>query len=861
MFKAKYLFLLTIFSFVLPHKGHSHQKHTATYGSIRGRIIDHATKSPKQYANVSIKGVGTNEIITGGISDENGYFILDEIPFNQYNIIVSYIGYKDKIIQGIELIPTNNTKINLGDIEIFLKVIKMESVQVEDKAATIIEEVEKTTYIVDDIDIHEGESAADLLEKLPSITFDIDGRLNLRGNSDVTIMIDGRESKINLNILNSNLIEKIEIMTTPSAKYDPEGMAGIINIVLSKNKFEGSSGSLNLNTSIFNKKRLINSNISSIGSIFNAGQNMGLSFNYFKNDLNVFTNYNINFKKSQSTEQRKIIYTDLIQGSSNILENNIITNSNPFINNLRLGIEKFFDANSLLAFDMTYLDHAIIDSTNIDGTDPMQSITDKSGNDLNYGIGYFYDNKDQNKNFSIEFDYDDHDESFTSKYDSYSDEIIDIGINKFFSLNYSSPFLLNKLNSRYETGLRVIHEDDIHGGKVMNEGFDWVYDNFVAAAYFSFDYTFSNHFSIKAGSRIEQQRKKTYISYNQNYNCEDLIGTSNTSGFCNCIEYDTEGNCLETENSLFKYLLMDLGDDLKYNYAHKRFYPSLFLIYNTHSDATYKLSLSRRINRPSHHEVNPVPDLKEINNNWINQGNPFLNPEDIYTSEFTCSFKTLVGYIKTSVFLNKVNNLIDKDMASYRNPQGDKTYIKFTSRNIAKSLGKGFDIYFSTSPTTSWDIIFNGIYWHNKFTSIQENSGNIESGFSGKLNSILRLNNNQEIGLYSYFSSTTKINRGKIKPLVRVDLNYKKIINDNLIFKIKIKDLFNTNTYNVETKNYLSIGNDSGSDMLQKMDYIGQVDQRTLSLNLEYKFGAFQKKKYRRDNSSYEENKKDKLKF
>ena len=101
-----------------------------------------------------------------------------------------------------------------------------------------------------------------------------------------------------------------------------------------------------------------------------------------------------------------------------------------------------------------------------------------------------------------------------------------------------------------------------------------------AAAYFSFDYTFSNHFSIKAGSRIEQQRKKTYISYNQNYNCEDLIGTSNTSGFCNCIEYDTEGNCLETENSLFKYLLMDLGDDLKYNYAHKRFYPSLFLIYN-----------------------------------------------------------------------------------------------------------------------------------------------------------------------------------------------------------------------------------------------------------------------------------------
>jgi outer membrane receptor for ferrienterochelin and colicin len=306
---------------------------------------------------------------------------------------------------------------------------------------------------------------------------------------------------------------------------------------------------------------------------------------------------------------------------------------------------------------------------------------------------------------------------------------------------------------------------------------------------------------------------------------------------------------------------MDLGDDLEYNYAHKRFYPSLFLIYNTHSDATYKLSFSRRINRPSHHEVNPIPDLKEINNSWIDQGNPFLNPEDIFNSELTYSFKTRIGYIKSSIFINKVSNLIDKDMVSYSNPQGNKTYIKFTSKNIAESLGKGFDVYFSTSPTTNWDIIFNGIYWHNEFTSVQKNSENIESGFNGKLNSILRLNNNQEIGVYSHFSSTTKINKGKIKPIVRVDLNYKKIINDNLVFKIKIKDLFNTNTYNVETKNYLSINGDLENDLLQEMNYTGRSDQRTITLNLEYKFGAFQKKKYRRDNSLYEENNDERVKF
>ena len=136
--------------------------------------------------------------------------------------------------------------------------------------------------------------------------------INLRNNPNVTILIDGRKSQLDVKMLNANMIEKVEIMTTPSAKYDPDGMAGIINIVLSKNEFIGKSGTLSFNNSFFEKNKFdSNDNIVS-NKVVDGGQSLSGSFNYFKNDWNVFTTYGLNFKNRQRIGQRKTIYTDYV---------------------------------------------------------------------------------------------------------------------------------------------------------------------------------------------------------------------------------------------------------------------------------------------------------------------------------------------------------------------------------------------------------------------------------------------------------------------------------------------------------------------------------------------------------------------
>ena len=127
------------------------------------------------------------------------------------------------------------------------KMIVIDGVSVVDKSAPIIEDIEKTTYPVAETARSEGGSADEVLEKLPSVSIDIDGNINLRGNPNVTILIDGRKSQLDVKMLNANMIEKVEVMTTPSAKYDPEGMAGIINIVLKKGKYDGLNGSIKIN--------------------------------------------------------------------------------------------------------------------------------------------------------------------------------------------------------------------------------------------------------------------------------------------------------------------------------------------------------------------------------------------------------------------------------------------------------------------------------------------------------------------------------------------------------------------------------------------------------------------------------------
>ena len=804
-------------------------------GIIRGSVIDNMLEEEKAYANISIVKENSDDIIAGGITDEDGLFLIDKIPFGKYFLVVQYIGYEDMIIDGIVIRPPDKLELDLGQIKINAKTIMLEGVSVVDKLAPVIEDIAKTTYPVAETARAEGGSADEILEKLPSITVDADGNISLRGNSNVTILVDGRKSQLNVSMINANMIEKVEVMTTPSAKFDPDGMAGIINIVLSKNEFVGRSGNLNLNLAE------------------RDGRNLSGTFNSFKNDWNIFSSYSISEKHKQGRKSRETTYFDLDNNIQSNTSSKEYSEKYPEKNNLKVGIEHYPNDIGLLAFDLTYIESKGLDTNTViideDLENPYITIANDESSALNYGVGYFIDDRENKKNFSIQFDYDDHDGSEIRT--GYTDEIIqDEGIDKIFRIDYSAP-VENEFNedAKYEVGFKQDSEDDKHYSVIESEDFNWDYDNSISAAYVNVLYNFTEKFGMQFGARFEDQEKQSIIDFNQE-DCSSLDqSTCEESGFCSW----NNGVCSET---LFGNLINNLGDDLDVTYEHTRVYPSIYFLYDTKGKGNFKFEFGRRIDRPSHWSLNPIPDLEEAEAGFIRQGDPYLNPEDIYKSELSYSNRISIGFLKASLYYSRVTDKLDRDKDTYcygstcndPNDSSDETnYMVLSWDNVAKSVDRGIDFTFMTRPLPNWDLMINGNYWNNILDGVEADQQGNEYGFWGMMNSTIRLKNEQQLGLFSYFSSPMIISSGEIESKLRLDLSYKKKVNKRFNYTIKLKDVFDQSGWNINTDQLVDLDADDIFDSRELLIAENRRGKRNLSITFEYRFGDFQKKKYKRE--------------
>jgi len=868
------------------HEHGSHHRNNIK-GSIRGIIVDKLTDLPKEFASISIikedmrnqEGLlSTNEeledIITGGITNSDGVFYIDDVPIGKYKLLVQYIGYNNLSINDIIVRPPNNLIVDVGSLKIEPKMLLLEDVSVVE--SPIIEEVAKTVYPVAETARESGGSADEVLEQLPGLSVDMDGNLTLRGDSNVTILIDGRKSKISLDMLNANMIDKVEVMTTPSAKYDPDGIAGIINIILVKNEYVGKSGKLGFNIDSF------------------EGINFSGSYNIFKNDFNLFTNFSYNEKHKEGEGSRKTWYihefpdtilTTLEPDPSfenmppwfSNLPNTIIdytemeTKSyrHPENINLKIGSERYLQENSMIAFDLTYFDSQNSDTSYVNRyqkeiNEPLNltntvTVTNGNGSSLNYGLGYFYDNPNNSSSISFQFDYDDHDEKENTEYinsNLYS-EIIDWGETKIFSADYSSPInnvfpFLNKIfsnkieynkDSIFEFGVKKDTEDNIHALDIASKPFLWTYENDINAMYFNVSYYLFKSFGFQFGGRFEMQDKNFIIN-------SELLDEDN------CEVCSTFNDYLELQG-------LENGIDFEYN--HERVYPSLYFIHNDNKGGTYKIGLARRINRPDHYSLNPIPDLEDFNSGFIRVGNPSILPEDVRKAEISYSGRTSIGFFKASIYADNVTNKMDR----YKTTKiiNDDEYQILTWTNIAESEGFGFDMTIMTRPLPKWDLMLYGRYWNNKYiVADNENKLGEENGFWGMMTSKIKINKKQQISIYSHLSSPMKTTTGTIKPFKRMDISYKRKISDKFNFTIKLKDIFDTGGFRIHTKEALDISGEynvyapddmynysASYDILnQYLDGEHKRQGQFISLNIEYKFGEYKEnKKYRRDGAGH----------
>jgi len=242
------LFLSTasvVFSQVPPAGFNPAAANMAKVGKVKGKIIDAETKAPMEYANVAIYRKQDSKLVTGGISTATGAFEISELPFGVYYVEANFIGFVKARIEDVKIIP-NSTSVDMGTIELAVDRTKVAEVQVVAERNRVEYKIDKKVVnVTNDINAAGG-TAITVLENTPSVEVDIDGNVSLRGSSNFTVLIDGRPSVLSgsdaLKQIPSSAIQNIEIITNPSVKYDPDGMAGIINVVMKKNVLYGRTG-------------------------------------------------------------------------------------------------------------------------------------------------------------------------------------------------------------------------------------------------------------------------------------------------------------------------------------------------------------------------------------------------------------------------------------------------------------------------------------------------------------------------------------------------------------------------------------------------------------------------------------------
>ncbi|MEM6725962.1 MAG: outer membrane beta-barrel protein, partial [Bacteroidota bacterium] len=228
------------------------QRTAMTIGKIYGQVIDSTNLAPVEFATVSIIRLRNDSIISGAITNKKGQFQVDNLPMGIFRVEVDFIGYKKQIIKRVPIIM-NRLEQDLGKIHLAEASTDLQVAEVTAERPFMTNAIDRKIFNVESIITAEGGSATELLENIPSVEVDIDGNVSLRGSGNVNILIDGKPSGLTgasrtaiLEQIPANTISSIEVITNPSAKFDPDGMAGIINIVLKKNQKAGYNGTVSL---------------------------------------------------------------------------------------------------------------------------------------------------------------------------------------------------------------------------------------------------------------------------------------------------------------------------------------------------------------------------------------------------------------------------------------------------------------------------------------------------------------------------------------------------------------------------------------------------------------------------------------
>ena len=300
----------------------------AQKASVRGVVVDAQSNTPLSYASVRVFKNADSSLIAGNITDDAGKFSI-EMPVGQFYALVEFVGYKPFKIPNFS-IEKDKSNLDLGIVKVSASTNTLAEVVVQAEKSTMVLALDKKIFNVGKDLSNAGGTATDILSNIPSVSVDVDGGIKLRGSDNVRILIDGKPTGLvsfkggaGLQQLQGSMIERVEIITNPSARYEAEGMAGIINIVLKKDQNQGLNGSFEL----------------ILGNPVNYGA--AANINYRRKKINFFVNYGLAYRKIPGMgSQYQEVY---VKDTTFITQMNREGGTTGLHNNIRGGLDYFFN--------------------------------------------------------------------------------------------------------------------------------------------------------------------------------------------------------------------------------------------------------------------------------------------------------------------------------------------------------------------------------------------------------------------------------------------------------------------------------------------------------------------------------------
>ena len=725
---------------------------------LKGRIIDSKNQSPLSFA--SVKVFQNQKMITGNISNENGEFEL-KLAEGKYQLEVEFVGYKK--YSSTELILTNEG-LNLGDIAVNSSDQSLDELVVQGEKSSMELSLDKRVFNVGKDLANAGGSASDILINIPSVTVDPDGAIKLRGSSNVRILIDGKPSGMvsfkggaGLRQLQASMIERVEIITNPSARYEAEGQAGIINIILKKDSKQGFNGSFELIT----------------GNPANYG--FAANLNYRHRKVNFFINYGLAYRWNPYQGN---LYQEVYDGdTTKILKQDNIGDVSGFDNNIRGGVEYYFTENSVLtgsymfsrAGGIRYTKNVYEDFLNTQ-SNPLGTITriqDEVEKEplSEYVLSYKKSFTKKGHELTSQFRYLDHSENSDQTFSQTAllpngetdlkNSLIQTSINDefekqyLFQIDYVKPFAEEgKFELGARSSLRNMVNDFVVSDKIDGKEIpiDWL-DN-----YFIYDENISAAYGI-----VSNKSKK--ISYQ--------LGLRS--------EWTDVSTTLQKTNEFNPRKYFNL-------------FPSAHFTYTLNTDNSLQVSYSRRIRRPVYNDLSPFMTLSDSRN--FNSGNPNLNPEfsDVYEVGHLKNFEK--GSFTSSIYYRNAQDAIkgirrvDENGFSTNMPE-----------NLVSEIAYGVDFTANYKLLKWWkfDLNFNLFHANIDGSNINELYVVETNTWFARQTSRFTLPKGYDMQLRFNYEAAQKTTQGSSQAIYFFDYSLKKdILKKKASINFSVLDIFNT---------------------------------------------------------------------